>query len=191
MKRMFTLVLTTAVLHSAAQVALAQHDHEHEDMIVGQSGGGQLMIEFGHFDEEHLLAPVSGLFNGWCGDAPGFGHLEADEPGEDLYTLPDGVEVAFEVVSIDSGLVIDPLTSPLDGPGDSTVLGGDHLHTHVEFCLYDWATPESQAYSVTFRLTDTGTIGLSPSPNYTLSFVPEPATLGVLSFGLLALLRRR
>lgn len=187
-KRMSLLV---GVAIALATPAFAQHDHDHEDLVVGQTGAGQLAIEFAHFDETHVLPPVSGLVNGWCGDHPGFAHLHEDEPAEDFFTLPDGVEVTLEIVTIDAGLTLNPLTDALDAPGETLVLGGDHLHTHVDFCIDESATPELQNYSVTFRLLDTGTTGLSASANYELSFVPEPTALSMLGVALLGFLRRR
>jgi len=186
-----------AIIACVTNVAFAEDRHEHEDMVVGITGGGQLTIEFEHFGEAHGLPPVNGpLLYGWSGDDPGFGHLEAAEPGEDFYTLQAGVDVLVEIVAIDAGLhVYAPgYTSEL-GVGDSASLGAETLHSHLGWFINandPGVDPDLYDYSVTFRLNDGGTTGYATSGDYTLTFVPEPSSvlLMVLGGGL-ALLRRR
>lgn len=186
-------VLFGAVLALSVS-AMAQHAHE--DMVVGRSAAGQLMIEFDDFGEEHMLGAISGVINGWLGDDPGFDHLEADEPLEDFYTLEDGAAIWFEVVSFDAGFQIwgPGFTGPFLNAGEDVYLGDDHLHEHVEFHINSDAPSfdlSNSPWEATFKLVDKGTTGYSDSPNYTLTFIPEPGSLVLLGLAALTVLRRR
>lgn len=187
------VAVLTAIFPLAAQAGV---DHHHEgDIVVGRTGANVLSVEF-DFDEPTVLAPVSGLLNGWAGDEPGFDHLEADEPAEDFYMLAPGASVVFELLSIDPALVGNPLTDPLDSPGDSFVLGDHELHQHIDW-LIDADSPSfnpaQTEWSVMFRLSDAGATGYGDSEIYTWRFtnVPEPATAALLLAGAVALVRRR
>lgn len=194
------VLLGIPILVAATSTTALADEHEHEDIIVGWTNGGTpggpatLAAEFAHWDEEHVLPPVSGPLFGWQGDAPGFGHLEADEPDENFYTLADGVNVLFEVVALDPGLKVwTPGFGDILEVGETYSLGGDHLHGHMEWHIdstVPGVDPETSTYGVTFRLLDAGTTGYGASADYTLTFVPEPTALGLLGVAL-AIVRRR
>ncbi len=191
-----SIICLAAVLTLSLFAVPALAQHQHEDLIVGRSDGGQLMIEFGHWDEAHLLSPVSGSLNGWLGDDPGFAHLEHDEPAENFYRLDDGAEIWFEVVSFEAAFQAwgPGFSGPYLNPGDDVFLGDDHLHEHLEWHInaddpgFDMLDAPWEA---TFKLVDRGTTAYADSPSYTLTFVPEPATAGLLLLGALVALRRR
>ena len=189
------VICIVSVLAIAAMPVLAEH--EHEDLVVGVTSGNQLAIEFGHWDEAHELPVVSGLLSGWAGDHPGFAHLEEDEPGEGFFKLGDGVEVWLEVISFETGFkAYDGGFSggPYSNVGDQAYIGDDHLHSHLEWHI-DPTTPGFDEldgpWEATFKLIDKGNTGYLPSENYTLSFVPEPASFSVMMIGVLVLFKRK
>jgi hypothetical protein len=196
MKTRFSLSIVSmlAVGAFALPAFAEEHEHEHEDLIVGRTSGGELMIEFAHFDEEHMLGSVSGAINGWLGDDPGFSHLEADEPGEDFYMLEAGAEIWFEVVSFDTAFQAwgPGLTGPYATAGDQVLLGDEELHEHLDWHI----NTDDLGYSLldgpweaSFKLIDMGTTAYDDSPTYTLTFVPEPGTLGALLVAAIVLLK--
>ncbi len=192
MKLHLTLCLTCAV--GAFWPTTTRADDHHHDVVVGRTSANQLAVEY-DFAEMVQLPPVSGLFNGWAGDDPGFGHLEADEPAEDFYTLGAGAGIYFEVVAFDAALIGNPLTDALDVPGEQTLLGDDSLHEHIDWLIdsdHAGFDPLQTVWNAQFRLVDLGGL-YTPSDVYTLRFtnVPEPATAALLALGAIALVRRR
>lgn len=196
MKRLLNVIAVAALTAVFPLTAQAGDDQHHEgDIVVGRTGANTLTVEY-NFPAPTVLTPVSGLLNGWAGDEPGFDHLEADEPDEDIYTLAPGVRVVFELVSIDPALVGNPLTEPLDSPGDTLLLGDHELHQHIDWLIDSDGpsfNPVQTEWSVMFRLSDSGTTGYSDSEVYSWHFtnVPEPATVGLLLVGAVAFVRRR
>jgi hypothetical protein len=175
--------------------ALADAQYEHEDLIVGIDGTGTLAVEFAHFDEYHVLPPISGPRQGYLGEHPGFAHLEEDEPVEDFYVFGEGAEIHFEIVAFEGAFQIwDGLSGPYSAPGEQVLLGDDHLHKHVDWHInsadpgFDLGDSPWQAQ---FCLVDLGTTGYAASEVYTLSFVPEPGTAVVVALGWLAVAARR
>jgi hypothetical protein len=192
-----SLFVLCAVLVGLCSATTTLAQHAHEDIIIGQDGSGMLMAEFDEWaPEDHELDPVSGFgLDGFLGDDPGFEALEADEPDEGFFVLGPGHAIYFEIVSVTPGFLADPLTDPLDSPGDSALLVDDaEDHAHLDWFI-DSTHPDFAStpyWDVAFRFTDRGAIGYGDSEVYTLRFVPEPASLGLLCAGsLLVLLRRR
>lgn len=176
-------------------VALAQHQHHDDDVIVGRTGDGRLAVEF-DFGESIQLPAVHGLLNGFALDEPGFKALGADEPTEDFFALAEGASIVFEVVSFTPVLSAwtPGFLSRLDHPGEQWVLGGassdEHFTWHVD-ADHPSFDPAAGPWSATFRLLDLGSTGYAVSPDYTVTFVPEPGLLTLMSIGALSLLRRR
>lgn len=165
------------------------------DIAVGHTAAGGLAALY-DFGTPTPLDPVSGLFNGWAGDEPGFDHVEADAPGDDLYTLEPGADIVFEIVSIDDALIGNPLTDALDQTGEQLVLGDETLHRHIEWLINaDDPTfdPLQSVWDISFKLIDTGSTSYADSPVYTWTMTPapEPATATLLLAGCVALIRRR
>ncbi len=187
------------------QPAYAQHQH-HGDIIIGTNGGAtpQLKIEF---DEQilsgHTFIALAASQNpsiaGWLADEPGFEALEADEPDEAFYMLDSGAQIRLVGVDLNPGLFV---RAPSIGTpvriAPSPALGhlelGDHeLHAHAVWHI-DSSAPGFQNQSAwygTFKLVDVGTTGYGDSAPFTLGFVPEPGSLGLLGLGGLLVIRRR
>lgn len=187
---------TTMVLSACTGAALADDDHEHLDVEVGQQAGVLGWPELP--DQPAVLDPVDPGnpfgFQGWSGEDPGWATLEMPEDGWE--PLASGAEIWVEVLSLDSGLrMLDPDNGLADiNVGDTWLLGGDSFDTHPIW-LVDSTTPgfdpSQTIYSGTFRLLDQGTTGYSSSGVHTLSvFVPEPASAALLALAALALRRR-
>lgn len=176
-------------------VALAQHQHHDDDVIVGRTGDGRLALEF-DFGESIQLPAVQGLLNGFALDDPGFLSLAVDEPGEDFFILADGASIALEVVSFSPALSAwtPGFLARLGKPGDRWLLGGasfdEHITWHVD-ADHPSFDPAAGPWTATFRLLDLGSTGYAVSPDYTVTFVPEPGLLTLMSIGALSLWRRR
>ncbi|MBU0640763.1 MAG: PEP-CTERM sorting domain-containing protein [Planctomycetes bacterium] len=199
MKRMSTTMGVLAILLAVASTVPALAQHDHEDLIIGRTGGGQLKVEFGHWDEAHGLDPVSGLIEGWAADHPGLAALDVDEPGEDFFTLEPGAQIVFEVMSFDPAFKVHTpgFADVLDDPGDRWLVGDHELHKHPQAWHIDSEDPDydpqQTVWHAEFRFLDVGTTGYTPSDTYTLTFtpVPEPTTAFLIGWGFLALLRCR
>jgi hypothetical protein len=193
----FTVCMIAAFVMMALVAAPAMAEHEHEDVEIGVNGAGQLSAHFEDWDEIFELEPVDGLLNGWLGEAPGFVHVEEDEPAADLYHLEAGVEVYLEVVAFDDAFQAwaDGFAYSVSEPNDQALLGDEELHGHLDWHinsddpLFD---PLQEVWQAQFRLVDNGTTGYDPSDTYTLNFTtPEPASLVLLMLGGALGLRRR
>lgn len=168
--------------------AAARHDDaepEHVEVRVGPSAaGGGALVAHPEFDLGAAIPLFFAECLGGTGDDctggtrlftavnPGFESLAESEPGESLYTLADGTEIALELIGLDppdSNLSFQIGETTL-GVGGRAVLGsnGADLHADVEsrLALPGGGEP-SGTCSATFQLT-------TPSAAYTSS---EPVTL--------------
>ncbi len=188
------LVIVTALILSLSTITFASAGHGHEgDIIVGQTSGGALAFE-GDFDEDIVLPSSSNpFFPGYLDDAPGFTNLDADEPLEDFYTLPVNSDIYLQLVSTDFGLVIRDELGNAINPGQSIQLGTPNFDEHGLFHIDTTLVPayDGEVLSATFFLKDLGASGLGDSGQFTMTFVPEPATMLLLGCGSMALIRRK
>lgn len=150
------------------------HDHGHADLEVGQSAGNQIEVEY-DFNEPFELAPVDGpLLFGCASDEPGFMSIDEDEPGEGLFTLPDGTEVLFELVAIDPGVLIHSpgFADIIDMPSESFSLGTVPFDVHPTWHIdaTDPAWDPDGVYNFTFRLVDAGGT-FDPSDEFIVTLV--------------------
>ena len=175
MRYLFAMLFVAGLSGAAAQAGDHDHEHGHShagDLEVGKDGSGAIAVE-GDLDEAFELPPVDGpLLFGCALDDPGFLSIEEDEPAEDLFAIPAGTEILFELVAIDPGLLIysPGFADTLDTPGQSFSLGTVPFDTHPTWHIdsTDPAWNPNGTYSVTFRLVDaSGTC--DPSPDLTAS----------------------
>jgi hypothetical protein len=121
--------------------------------------------------------------------------ISADEPDEDFFQLAAGADIIFEIVSIAPAfkLYTPGFTVTLDAAGETWDLGATPIHEHPTWHIdaddpnY---VPGQTLWQVTFRLTDQGPTGYSPSPDYTVLFtnvqkaMPATSTWGIVLAGL-------
>lgn len=188
-------VLVCAILSVFPAAVFADPAHE-GDIIVGVSATGQLVIEFDD-DEQVALPAVSGLLFGFLGDEPGFLSIDKDEPDEDIFTLGAGANIVLEVIAFDDALKAwrPGFAGFLANPGDLWNIGAApfdaHPFWHIDSTDAGFVAPPGQTkWSATFRLLDTGSTGYAPSDPITVTFTPEPGSLGLFAVGAIALLRR-
>ena len=93
------LLGTIGVFAATAFPARVYGQHE-GDLIVCRSAADQLRIATGNggFDPFDplgnltVLTPVSGLFEGWSSDEPGFDAIRIDAPPDDTFALAPGAD---------------------------------------------------------------------------------------------------
>lgn len=146
-----------------------------DDILVGRTAANQLAIGgFDPNDETIGLPCVSGILQGWALDDPGFDHIVQADVVADLYPMDAGAQIRIVCLSIDSALrVISPSFSIMDAPGESLLLGGSSLHTHLTWHINsaDPAfNPNQTDWSATFKLIDTGSTGYAESAPFTFHF---------------------
>jgi len=86
---------------TSSSVALAQHAG---DVFPARTASGQLT--WGGFQPDInvvALPPVTGLFEGWADNEPGFDRLVTPDPENDLFPLESGVQIRIEGVQLDTG----------------------------------------------------------------------------------------
>lgn len=156
------------------------------DIGVARSAAGQLkMFSFDVGQIVHL-PPVSGLLNGWADNDPGFDHLAANEPGNDLFTLAPGAQIRVRATAIDAALKIwaPNLGSVIDAPGEFLSLGPFNLHEHLTWHIDSNAPgflPGQTTWQVTLQLEDTGTTGYTASAPFIMTFSNQPAPVPTMS----------
>jgi hypothetical protein len=173
------------ILGIATSAAYGQHTG---DVFVGRSAAGQLKASpvgsGGYIPDQNikLLPPVSGLFNGWSDNNPGFDHIVTDQPDLDFYVLQSGTSVRLQVVQVDPAFqAISPSFVVIDDPGESMLLGTNTLHNHPTYLINsDQAQfdPEKVLWRATFKLVDTGSTAYSPSDNFTFYFATVDCNRG-------------
>ncbi|MFN3690868.1 MAG: PEP-CTERM sorting domain-containing protein [Fimbriimonadales bacterium] len=202
MKRLATLGLSIA-LTTLMSVSFAQHDHDHEgDIHLGVMDGAAAVIEPEELAEppykieyrlEELLPGLFGVDVGW------------DFHFEEGSDTPQLRQVTIQQLFISPDLVgvVEGEEDPIFGdglPGTWTLLFDENdpeaVHQHIIFASNILPT-EDNPLVFRFRLVNAiawdGT-ALNDSVEYTLEFVPEPASgvaLGAGLAGLLGLRRRK
>lgn len=192
-----SFVIITAVLAPlSTSLAGDGHGHKDGDINIGVTSGGQIIVEWS--GEVVALPELPGPLFGFGLDEPGFFTLEEDEPGKGLFVLGAGANIVLEVLSFDDALQgwRPGFSGVFDDLGETWNIGGAPFDTHPFWHIDATdplfvAPPGQTQWSATFRLLDTGSTGYAPSDPVTVTFTPEPGTLGLLMIGAMALIRRR
>ena len=176
---------------------LSAHEGEF-DFLLGVNNG---QLEMRTLQSGPVVLPVSqnAFFPGWMSIEPAF---RSYDPGVDVGIdstdfgqAGDGADIYLTLLSADVGLhfallggadfqeniplLLDNGNSPFD----------QHVHLHIDNTIlpnYD-GTP----LSATFRYSDGGSTGYAASESFTITFVPEPFSAGLLGLGSLVFLRHR
>ncbi len=157
---------------AVCSLAVAQHDG---DVFVGRSTAGHLKVG-GFIPELNVvgLPCVSGLFQGWSSNNPGFDRVINPDVAADLYPMDTGAQIRIVCVSIDAALrAISPSFTILDMPGESVLLGGSSLHIHLTWHINSadpLFVPTQSDWFAMFKLIDTGPTGYGESAPFTFHF---------------------
>lgn len=109
----------------------------------------------------------------YAAEDPGFVALAANVPGEDLFALPDDVEVGLELVAADAGASLAVEGTTLEEAGDAIVLGVTpdlHVHGSWQLAIPGGEEP-AESYALTLRAVSED--GFEPSPAYVVLLHPE------------------
>lgn len=152
--------------------ATAQHDG---DVFVGRSSANQLKIG-GFIPDLNIvgLPCVSGLFQGWATNNPGFDRVVNPNVPADLYPMETGAQIRIVCLAIDPAFrAISPSFAIMDAPGESILLGNQGLHTHLTWHINSadpLFVPTQTDWFGTFKLIDTGSTGYAESAPFTFHF---------------------
>lgn len=174
--RTFHWMPVTASLIGAVALCSTAHGQHDGDVFVGRSGAGQMKIG-GFVPDLNIigLPCVSGLFQGWSSNNPGFDRVINANAGADLYPMDAGAQIRIVCLSIDPAFrAISSSFTIMDAPGESILLGGSSLHTHLTWHINSadpFFVPAQTDWFATFKLIDTGSTGYAESAPFTFHFM--------------------
>lgn len=162
--------LLIGVLLAAGTVAA----HEHMYVASTKNGGGGLVLVHDFARAFPLvLLPSTGQY---IGNDPSYNSLVADDPGQGLYRLPEGVRVVMEMTALDPGVSVLLGSNTLDSAGDKATVGTmPYLHVHPQWTLAPGLY--GSAFHLSFRVKATG---YTASPVYTAAMTNTSITTTTL-----------
>ncbi len=187
-------IVSSAVLASAALAlgllvpgALAQHVHE--EVQVGRTDAGQLIMHTHAIMPFPLEESVFPGIDGYAGADVALASLSEDHPAINVFMLATTVDIRAVFLGADPGMQVFNGISPMT-VGSEMVLGAPVIHFLPVFNIT--AGTPGQEFAVRMKFRDaSGTY--SDSPEFTMRFSPVPGVgvAGVVLAGLVATARRR
>lgn len=189
-----TTSIRTAVACSAALAvglvessALAQHVHE--EVQVGRTTAGQLVMHTHAVMPFALEESVFPGIDGYAGAEVALASLDADHPAIDVFMLASSVDIRAVFLGSDPGILVYNGIAPMT-VGSELVLGAPVIHFLPVFNITSGTPGQEFAVRMMFR-DASGTY--SDSPEFTMRFTPVPGVgvASVMLAGLAATTRRR
>lgn len=193
------LIATALITTFGAAGALAGPGHK-GDVVVGLNSAGGLAVEVG--GGPVALDPGADPFFGWFGEEPGFTNNKEDEPGEGFFALPLDAEIELLFVTIPAAFNVydndGAFTPILEGQAwrlspNSPPFGVFDIHPYWHIDSSDPAFDPDQlatGWEVVMQVRDVNG-AYAASESFSVTFVPEPASLALLALGALVAVRRR
>lgn len=89
----------------------------------------------------------------YSGSSPGFNDLDADDPVQPLYVLPEGIDVFVEITAIDPGASLLISGELLDEAGEMAFVNeSGHLHNHPAWQMSAAAGEHPEDKEIRLRL---------------------------------------
>lgn len=142
MRRYACIYFSVLALTTLARAAVAQHEHGHDDILLGSSldGAGQLQFEYSAADRAVIRVTPDVLPGLFSTTSPGIVPA-TDEPAESLYELNVPTSVNLELVDATDGVSVDVSGSVLDTLGEIAALGTHDCEIDVDMVCSGGSNP--------------------------------------------------
>lgn len=139
-----------------------QHGPPHSIMLVGSTAAESGALTVNEVTIAYVVESAcvggsgdhcEGGFVVYTGTSPGFDDLEADDPNQPIYMLPEGVEISIEITALDADANVLVSGVLLDEVGKTAVVNSTgHLHNHPTWQIVAPGGEEPADKQISFRL---------------------------------------